>query len=79
MMKTLTIRIDASLDRWLTSEAKRNGSTKSEVVRQALLRQRTAKKKPSVHDLMRDVCGVIKDAPRDLSSNLEKYLTGFGE
>ena len=76
-MKTLTLRIDASLDRWLTEEAKRLGRTKSALVREALLRQRNGARPLSVHDRMKEVCGIIK-GPRDLSTN-PKYLEGFGE
>ncbi|MBV8456476.1 MAG: hypothetical protein JO122_07660 [Acetobacteraceae bacterium] len=32
---------------------------------------------PSVHDLMRDLCGIAKDAPSDYAIN-PKYLEGFG-
>ena len=78
-MKTLTLRIDAALDRWLTEEAKRLRRTKSEVVRDALRQQRNGKKPLSLHDRMKDVCGIIKGAPRDMSRNVEKYLKGFGE
>lgn len=76
-MKTLTLGIDASLDRWLTEEAKRLGRTKSALVREALLRQRNGARPLSVHDRMKEVCGIIK-GPRDLSTN-PKYLEGFGE
>ena len=76
-MKTLTLRIDASLDRWLTEEAKRLGRTKSALVREALLRQRNGARPLSVHDRMKEVCGIIKGR-RDLSTN-PKYLEGFGE
>jgi len=31
---------------------------------------------PSVHDLMRDCCGIAKDAPADYATN-PKYLEGF--
>jgi hypothetical protein len=31
----------------------------------------------SLHDLMQDLCGIIKDAPADLSTN-PKYLDDFG-
>ena len=77
-MKTLTLRIDASLDRWLTEEgANALGRTKSALVREALLRQRNGARPLSVHDRMKEVCGIIK-GPRDLSTN-PKYLEGFGE
>ena len=32
---------------------------------------------PSVHDLMRDCCGIAKDAPADYATN-PKYMEGFG-
>ena len=32
---------------------------------------------PSVHDLMRDCCGIVKDAPADYATN-PKYFDGFG-
>jgi len=39
----------------------------------------SAKQPPnsSVHDLMRDCCGIAKDAPADFATN-PKYLEGFG-
>ena len=76
-MKTLTLRIDAALDRWLADEAKRLGRSKSEIVREAIVHRRNGKKPLSLHDKMKDVCGIIK-GPRDLSTN-PKYLEGFGE
>jgi len=78
-MKTLTLRIDPALDSWLTDEAKRLGRTKSQVVREALVHQRNGKKPLTVHDRMKDVCGIIKAGPRDTSANIRKYLKGFGE
>ena len=33
--------------------------------------------RPSVHDLMRDCCGIAKDAPSDYATN-PKYMEGFG-
>jgi len=32
---------------------------------------------PSVHDLMRDNCGIAKDTPADYATN-PKYMEGFG-
>lgn len=32
---------------------------------------------PSVHDLMRDCCGIVKEAPADYATN-SKYMEGFG-
>ena len=78
-MRTLTLRINTGLDCWLAAEAKRLGRTKSEIVREALMQRRNAKKPPSLHDRMKDVCGIIKDRPRDLSTNMRKDLEGFGK
>lgn len=79
LVKTLTLRIDPALDRWLTDEAKRLGRTKSQLVREALVSQKNGDKAATVHDRMKDVCGIIKAAPRDVSVNTRKYLKGFGE
>lgn len=78
-MRTLTLRIDGALDRWLTDEAKRLGRTKSQLVRDALMHQRSGTKTSSVHDRMKDVCGIIKGGPHDTSVNTRKYLKGFGQ
>ena len=32
---------------------------------------------PSVHDLMRDLCGIAQDAPSDYATN-SKYMESFG-
>jgi hypothetical protein len=76
-MKTLTLRIQDSLDLWLSREANRLGRTKSAIVREALVRANKGRKKVSLHDRMKGVCGIVK-GPRDLSTN-PKYLEGFGE
>lgn len=76
-MKILTLRIDDGLARWLSEEARHGGRTKSDIVREALLKQRNGKRPLSLHDRMKDLCGMIS-GPRDLSTN-PKYLEGFGE
>jgi predicted transcriptional regulator len=77
-MKTLTVKINDTLDRWLKSEARRLGRTKSEIAREALIQQRNGEKQASLHDCMKDVCGIFKGGPRDLSTN-PKHMEGFGE
>lgn len=76
-MKTLTLKIDESLHHWLESEARQVGRTKSELAREALQQWRKGKLGPSLHDLMKDVCGIIKTGPRDLATN-KKYLKDLG-
>lgn len=39
--------------------------------------QEPAKPQPSVHDLLKEWCGDIEDAPADLSTN-PKYFDDFG-
>jgi len=79
MMKSLTLRIEEGLHRWLETEARRLGRTKSEIVREALEDKRKGKsRKPSLHDIMKDACGSIKGAPKDLSRNQRKHMNGFG-
>ncbi len=78
-VKTLTLKIDPALDRWLTDEAKRLGRTKSQLVREALMRQRNGAMAATVHDRMKDVCGIIKGGPREMSVNTRKCFKGFGE
>ena len=78
LVKTIAIKISVTLDRWLTSESKRLQLSKSEITRLALEKLRKGDTFISVHDLMKDVCGTIKGAPRDLSTN-PKYMDGFGK
>ena len=78
-VKTVTLRVDRALDGWLAHEAKRLGKTKSEVIRDALAQHKSRRRRASIHDGMKDVCGTIKKAPRDVSRNTRKYLKGFGE
>jgi predicted DNA-binding protein len=78
-MKTLTLRVDQELDSWLENEAKRLGKTKSGVVREAIAQHKNGRKPASIHDCMQDVCEIIKNASRDVSSNTRKYLKAFGQ
>jgi hypothetical protein len=39
--------------------------------------QSSDKRKLSAHDLLKDLCGIIKDGPEDLATN-PKYLDDFG-
>lgn len=38
----------------------------------------TANPKTSLHEAMRDCCGIATDTPRDYATN-PKYMEGFGE
>ena len=76
-VKTLTVKIDASLDHWLADEAKRSGRTRSQVAREALEQRRNGRQGQSIHEAMKDFCGVIKGGPKDYATN-KKYLKGLG-
>jgi predicted DNA-binding protein len=79
-MKTMSLKIDEAMDRWLESEAQRLGRTKSDIAREALdQRRKGANGRPSLHDLAKEACGSIKNGPRDLSRNHRKYLKDLGE
>lgn len=76
-MKTITLKVDENLDNWLRSEAKKLGRSKSDIAREALELRRSGQQGQSIHDIMKDVCGVIKGGPKDYASN-RKYLKGLG-
>jgi predicted DNA-binding protein len=78
-MRTVSLKIDDALADWLESEAQRLGRTKSDIAREALNQRRSDAGAPSLHDLMKDACGSIKNGPRDLSRNHRKYLKGLGK
>ena len=77
-MKTLTVKLDSSLQRWVALEAKRLKLSKSGITRLALEKHRKGDTFISVHDIMKDVCGSVKSGPRDLATN-PKYMKGFGQ
>ena len=76
-MKTISLKLDDALANWLESQAKKLGRTKSEIARDALERSRNGHLGPTVHDIMKDVCGISKRGPRDLATN-KKYMKDLG-
>ncbi len=76
-MKTISLKVDEGLFRWLEAEARRLGLKKSDIVREALDQQRNGRGKRTLHDIMKDVCGSIEGGPRDMATN-KKYMEGFG-
>ena len=76
-MKTISLKIEESLDVWLESEAKKLGRTKSEIAREALARHRKGDQKQSIHETMQEFCGSIKNGPKDYATS-RKHLKGFG-
>lgn len=80
-MKTVTVKLPASLNARLNRAAKQRGQTKSDVVREALETALNGsgdvRRRRSALELAGDLVGCI-EGPGDLSTN-PKYLDGFGK
>ena len=79
-MTTITCKIPRQLDALLAAEARKKRVSKSQLVREAIqerFKRQKSKQPPRAIDLVRDLCGVIKGGPRDMSSN-PKYLEDLG-
>jgi len=80
-MKTLTLKLPASLDARLASASRQHKVSKSAIVREALqshLSRREAADQHSFAVLAADYCGCLDGGPSDLSSN-KLRLKGFGK
>lgn len=75
-MKTVSVKLPEMLASWLSQRSKTLGRSQSDLVREALERQRTGAGEQSCHDLMQDFCGSFA-GPADLSTNA-RHLEGFG-
>ena len=62
--------------RGLEREARRSGTSKGEVVREAIRQRLKTKSKPTAFDALSALCGIM-EGPPDLSTN-KKYLANFG-
>ncbi len=82
-----TVDIPDELFRRAKAEAALRGRKLKDLVEDALrlmleggdahVGQRPPPLKPSAHDLLKDLCGIIDDAPADLSTN-PRYFDDFG-
>jgi predicted DNA-binding protein len=67
----LTVRVDTKTERLIERLARKRGRTKSEVIREAidaLARQAEGHDKAETpYEAVRDLIGVVKDGPSDLS------------
>ncbi len=75
-MKTLSLKLTASLSVRLERAAKQRGQSKSEVVRAALERFLNGERPASALDLAGDLVG-CGEGPGDRSTNAQ-YIEGFG-
>ena len=80
-MKMLTLKVPDDLDERLRAEARRRGTSKSAIVREAvgryLVSSSPEERGPSALDLMGDLVGSI-EGPGDLSHN-PRYMEGYGK
>lgn len=79
-MKTLSLKVSASIDKRLTKFVQRRGITKSDAMRAALeayLESAGTAANGSVLDLASDLAGCIQ-GPGDLSTH-PRHMKGFGE
>lgn len=79
-MKTLTLKIPATLEVRLSALARRRKTSKSALAREALERFLTGngtRRQESFSDRIRDLIGIV-EGPGDLSTN-KKYFEGFGK
>ncbi len=80
-MKTTTVKLPPELDAWLTAEARSHHTTKSSVIRDSLkiVYDMSGKRNcPTFGEINRDLAGIVKNTPRDLSSN-PKHMEGYGD
>jgi metal-responsive CopG/Arc/MetJ family transcriptional regulator len=81
-MTTLSLKVPKKLEARLTTAARRRGTTKSALVREALDRflsgdeNKPNKAAVSCMDLASDLAGCIS-GPKDLATN-KRYMRGFG-
>jgi metal-responsive CopG/Arc/MetJ family transcriptional regulator len=75
-LKTITIKVPASLSTKVARLAKKSGVTRSEVIRDAL-EAYTGDVRPSFTESAGEFCGVAK-GPGDLSTN-PRHLKDFGK
>ena len=78
-MRTVSLKLPDSLNDQLAAAARKQGKSKSSVVREALtafLNGETALPGVSCLDLVHNLAGCL-NGPRDLSTN-RKHMTGFG-
>jgi hypothetical protein len=73
-METVTLKMDRRHIALLNERAKALGRSKAAVVRDLIDEHLTPKKRPSLYDLAKDLCGSLR-GPKDLST---RPLTGYG-
>lgn len=78
-MKSVTVRLPDALEEALADLARRRGTTRSSLIREAAgdyVRRQTTQAGISCLDLVRDLAGAF-DGPADLSAH-PRHLAGYG-
>ncbi len=73
-METVTLKMDRKHIALLREQAKALGRSQAAIVRDLIEQHLAPKKRPSLHERAKDLCGSIR-GPKDLST---KPLTGYG-
>jgi hypothetical protein len=76
----ITVKIPNALNKRLEAEASWQGIPKSAMIRRALeqlLNESGPSRRHTAFEGVKDLCGIIKGGPTDVSTN-PKYLTDFG-
>jgi plasmid stability protein len=73
-METVTLKMERKHITLLKERAKSLGRSRAAVVRDLIDEHLAQKKRPSLHDLAKDLCGSLR-GPKDLST---RPLTGYG-
>ncbi len=77
-MTTLSLKLPDQLAEELAAAAAKRRVSKATLARELLESSLApARSKPSAYDVMRDACGVVADAPRDLAAN-KRHLANYG-
>lgn len=80
-MKTLSLKLPEILESQLDIFARKNGMSRSEIVRRALLQYFSSdevSRPGSFLDLARDLAGSVEGGPSDISTNKD-YMEGYGK
>lgn len=77
-MKTISVKLPEPLANWLAQKASVSGRSQSEIVREALEKEKkNPRRKKNWEDVIQGIGGGFA-GPTDLSTN-PKYMDGFGE
>jgi hypothetical protein len=78
-MKTISLKLPEKLIAAVEAESRFRSITKSAYIRDALEKSLAGRKTKRVsgYDLIKDLVGAAKNAPRDLATN-PKYMEGYG-